>query len=216
MGREFIEMFDEWADTYDLTVKGDDEEYKEVFENYDHILEEVARRAEGTVVEFGVGTGNLTKHLLKRNLKVYGIEPSARMRGKAKHKFPHLELYEGDFLNFPLLDRRVDTIVSSYAFHHLTDEEKDRAIALYGQWLPEGGKIIFADTLFENESEKRNILDRVKQQGYSRLLHDLETEYYPLKATLADLYAKNGFTVQFTPLNRYVWLTEAEKRKKNG
>lgn len=35
MGKEFIELFEEWAKTYDDTVTGHDEEYKDVFLYYD-------------------------------------------------------------------------------------------------------------------------------------------------------------------------------------
>lgn len=31
MGREFLSLFDHWADSYDDTVSGHDEQYKEVF-----------------------------------------------------------------------------------------------------------------------------------------------------------------------------------------
>ena len=32
MGREFVNIFDEWADSYDASVTGNDPEYKDVFE----------------------------------------------------------------------------------------------------------------------------------------------------------------------------------------
>ena len=74
MGREFIKLFDEWAESYDNTVVGYDEEYKEVFEGYDEILEEVASKVNETIIEFGVGTGNLSKKLLEKGHNVIGIE----------------------------------------------------------------------------------------------------------------------------------------------
>ncbi len=82
MGTEFVDWFNEWAESYDSTVGGIDEQYQEVFSHYNLILEEVSKRAKGLTLEFGVGTGNLTKHLLTRKLKVIGIEPSPAMREK--------------------------------------------------------------------------------------------------------------------------------------
>jgi len=212
MGREFIDLFDKWAQSYDTAVRGGDKEYEEVFERYDQILNSVADKAYGNVVEFGVGTGNLTEKLLQRGLRVWGIEPSKGMRKKAKEKFPRLQLINGDFLHFPHVDAAIDSIVSSYAFHHLTDEEKDQALALYSQLLRKNGKIIFADTLFEDKKSKQAILKDAEQRGFFQLHHDLKTEYYPLKETMANLFQKNGFDVSFAPLNRYVWLMEAIKR----
>jgi putative AdoMet-dependent methyltransferase len=55
MGREFIELFDEWGLTYDPSVTGYDKEFEAVVCNYDDILETVANLAVGRVLEFGVG-----------------------------------------------------------------------------------------------------------------------------------------------------------------
>lgn len=214
MGREFIDLFEEWAHHYDDTVSGKDMEYNEVFENYYNILKSVANKSNGFVIEFGVGTGNLTEKLLEKNLSVQGIEPSGQMRLKAESKFPQLKIANGDFLNYNVTFDTVDTIVSSYAFHHLTDDEKDRAIASYSQLLPAGGKIIFADTMYENKTAKEAILQDAKDKGFHNLLHDLETEYYPDKTTMQRLFTAHHFDVTFTQLNRFVWLMEAVKKKK--
>src|SRR5699024_11705509 len=61
MSEHFNELFDHWSANYDDTVSGRDVEYKEVFKYYDDILQNIADRAFGSVLEFGVGTGNLTK-----------------------------------------------------------------------------------------------------------------------------------------------------------
>ncbi|HET7628372.1 MAG TPA: class I SAM-dependent methyltransferase [Bacillales bacterium] len=212
MGREFVELFDEWAESYDETVSSRENEYHEVFEHYDEILAEVVRCAEGTVLEFGVGTGNLTEKLLKAGHRVIGIEPSPMMRKKAQNRLPGLKLFDGDFLHYPALDEPIDTIVSTYAFHHLTDSEKQTAVRRYGKQLPKGGKIVFADTVFDNENAKLALFERVKQQNYLRLLHDLQTEYYTFRQALEEIFTASGFAVQFTRLNRYVSLMEAEKK----
>ena len=56
MEKDFRSFFDEWSKSYDTTVNGEDEEYREVFAKYDTILNEVADRASSPVLEFGVGT----------------------------------------------------------------------------------------------------------------------------------------------------------------
>jgi putative AdoMet-dependent methyltransferase len=142
---------------------------------------------------------------------VFGVEPSPVMRGKAQARLPELSLYDGDFLQFPVLEATVQTIVSSYAFHHLTDDEKRQAVRNYGEWLPKGGKIVFADTVFKDETTKEELFQRVKGQNYYNLLHDLQTEYYPCLNLLKSIFADNGFEASYSQLNRYVWLIEAEK-----
>lgn len=215
MGREFIPLFDDWAEFYEETVSGHDIEYKEVFENYDKILQTVALRSNGSVLEFGVGTGNLTEKLVSLGRVVYGVEPSKAMREKTKARFMDMHLFDGDFINFPELPGKVDTIVSTYAFHHLTDEEKDTALKLYSTLLDDHGKIVFADTAFENETHREERHRIVKEQGHENLLADLKREYYTTLEILERLFEKNGFQVSFEKMNSYVWLMEAVKVSKN-
>lgn len=211
MGREFLDLFEQWADYYDETVVGHDEEYKEVFIHYDRILEEVASRSIGHVVEFGVGTGNLTTKLLNRNLEVTGIEPSSAMRSIANEKLgSRLEVVDGDFISFPQV-KKVDTFVSSYAFHHLTDTEKEQAIAKYGNLLASGGKIVFADTMYESEEAYKRAISDALSKGFLNLATDLQTEYYTTIPILKNILEKHGFSVTFDKCNEFVWILEAEK-----
>lgn len=213
MGREFIELFNEWAGSYDDTVSGHDPEYKDVFANYDHILEVVANKASGHVVEFGIGTGNLSRLLLQKAEKVYGIEPSAEMRKIASEKISELIVLDGDFLNFPKFEEDIHTIVSTYAFHHLTNEEKAEAIQKYAQLLPVGGKVVLADTIFESEEVRQSILVEAAKNRYFNLLNDLQTEYYTDLATIEGMLQNNGFNVRKQKLNKFVWLIDAQKVK---
>lgn len=211
MGREFLEIFEQWADSYDSTVIGHDEEYKEVFLHYEHILDEVVKRAKGHVMEFGVGTGNLTAKLLDRNLQVTGIEPSQAMRKIAIEKLgSRTEIVDGDFMVFPETVQ-VDTYVSTYAFHHLTDEEKEQAIENYGKKLAVGGKIVFADTMYESEEAYKGAIQDALSKGYLNLATDLKTEYYTTISVLEAMLVKNGFDVRFIQCNKFVWILEAEK-----
>ncbi len=211
MGREFIDLFERWADSYDTTVSGQDEEYRDVFKGYDGILSAVAHASSGHVLEFGVGTGNLTSVLLKRGLTVTGVEPSKAMREKASERLPSLTIHDGDFMNFPNLAQPVQTIVSTYAFHHLTDSEKEMAIHNYSQLLTQNDKIVFADTAFKDENAKLQMHEKVKAKGFLNLLQDLQTEYYTTIPVLEELFQKHGFQVAFTQLNEFVWLMEAIK-----
>jgi putative AdoMet-dependent methyltransferase len=213
VGREFIHTFEQWADDYDRSVFGGDREYKEVFKDYDRILETAAAYARGAVLEFGVGTGNLTKKLITHGFEVTGIEPSKKMREKAMEKLPNLHMLDGDFLNFPKLIDPIDTIISSFAFHHLTDQEKDQAIDHYSRLLPINGRIVFIDTLFDSVREKKKIHHWASSHGYTRLLNDLQTEYYPLRQELADLFQRHHFQPYFKQLNRFAWLIVANKNE---
>lgn len=213
MGNEFVDLFDRWAQSYDSTVSGLDEEYKDVFENYETILQEVASRVDGFIIEFGPGTGNLTKRLLsKQNTTVLAVEPSEKMREKANLKVPKANIVHGDFLQFPTPKQKVDGIVSTYAFHHLTDEEKLIALKRYHSLLQDNGKIVFADTVFLNDAYKQEIIFEAKNKGYEHLIRDLQSEYYTTIPKMTHIFDEAGFHVKFRSMNKFVWIFEATKK----
>ena len=211
MGREFVEIFDEWADSYDASVSGQDPEYRDVFDKYEEILSAVAEKAFGTVVEFGTGTGNLTALLIEAAYNVVGIEPNEAMREATSNRFPELPVMDGDLLEFEAPEH-IDTFVSTYVFHHLTDAEKGKALMKYASLLSKGGKVVFADTVFTTEDAKQAQIDKERARGYHNVADDLEREYYTTIPVLSDAFENAGFDVQFTRMNDYVWLIDATKK----
>lgn len=214
MSREFVDLFNNWAETYDHTVSEDgDLEYREVFENYEDILQSVVRKVKGqNVLEFGVGTGNLTRKLVNRGYTVYGIEPSEEMLKIGQLKVPEAKIKDGDFLDFPLPEEQVTSIVSSYAFHHLIDKDKERAIKKYSTILPKGGVIVFADTIFENKAAKRTIMEQAIASYFNNLVDDLNSEHYTYLGTLKKICENHGFDTEFLQKNKFVWIMTATKR----
>lgn len=213
MGREFLDIFEDWASDYDQSVSGSDPEYVAVFENYENILSEVTRLAVGNVLEFGIGTGNLSKKLMEKGHQVIGVEPSEPMRAIAKQKMPQLKIVDGDFLSFPKISIPIQTIASTYAFHHLTDQEKEEAVVKAKEMLPLDGKIIIGDTMFKSQEEKDNTIQDAKQKGFTNLVEDLEREYYPTLDVIESALEKNGFDVTFKQMNHFVWIATAERKK---
>ncbi|MFK3938351.1 class I SAM-dependent DNA methyltransferase [Alkalihalobacillus sp. NPDC078783] len=211
MENDFTELFNEWAHTYDDTVGGRDAEYRDVFHLYEDILDEVVLHSKGLVLEFGVGTGNLSERFLNKGIPLVGIEPSEKMREKALHKNPTLLLYEGNFLQFPSFEQQIDTIVSTYAFHHLTDQEKQKAFQLYHKTLSSEGQIVFADTMFETEESKQHMIQHAKARGFHRLACDLQSEFYTTLPALSQMAQSTGFSITYKPLNAFVWLMIAKK-----
>jgi len=211
MGREFVEIFDEWAESYDASVSGQDPEYRDVFDKYEEILTAVTEKSFGTVVEFGTGTGNLTAKLIDASYNVIGIEPNEAMRKVTAERFPSLTLLDGDLLAFDA-PKQIDTFVSTYVFHHLTDVEKGKALQKYANLLSEGGKVVFADTVFITEEAKQVQINKERMRGYHNVADDLEREYYTTIPVLNDAFENAGFEVQFDRMNDYVWLMEATKK----
>ncbi|WP_019412809.1 trans-aconitate 2-methyltransferase [Paenisporosarcina sp. TG20] len=210
MGREFVEIFDEWVDSYDASVSGQDPEYRDVFDKYEDILLAVTKKSFGTVVEFGTGTGNLTLKLIQAGYNVIGIEPNDAMRKVTSERFPQISIVDGDLLDFDI-EGKLDTFVSTYVFHHLTDVEKGKALDKYASLLSKGGKVVFADTVFLTETAKQEQIHKERARGFNNVADDLEREYYTTIPVLEKLFVEAGFTVQFERMNDYVWLIDATK-----
>ncbi|MGP4075474.1 methyltransferase domain-containing protein [Halobacillus sp. K22] len=211
MGVEFVDLFNQWASSYDDTVSGNDIEYKEVFEGYDEMLELLAGLSRSPVMEFGVGTANLTRKMINQNKVVFGIEPSSEMRRIANLKCPEAAIYDGDFLNYPQLMTPIQSIVSSFAFHHLTTSEKIEAIQKFDDKLESGGQVIFIDTLFKDEGHKQALIKDAETSGYLNLAQDLQEEYYGYLEELKEMFSNQGFEVSFKQMNKYAWLIQAKK-----
>lgn len=207
MGLQFMDIFKEWASQYDETVNGHDEQYKEVFAGYDAMLDAVVEQLDGRVMEFGVGTGNLSARILKRH-DLIAIEPSTEMREVAVQKLG-IDVKTGDFLNYPT-DQPVDSIVSSYAFHHLTDEEKRQAIESYVNDL-NSPRFVLLDTMFESVETRAEIINWATENGFSDLVEDLNREFYPYTETIRSILEDNGYSVQMEQKNKFVWLVVATK-----
>jgi putative AdoMet-dependent methyltransferase len=211
----FNELFDEWAPYYDATIEDKTGEYAEVFERYEQILTSVVKNIPvdtKTVLEFGVGTGNLSVKLLQAGFQVIGVEPSEQMRRQVEMKRIPMALRNGHFLDVPLEESEmVDAIVSTYAFHHLTLAEKSEALRIMRSVLKPKGVIIFADTCYADMAGKNFILQKVKKEQKWNLLRDLETEYYEFIEDMRNLFLQHGFQVRFEQLNPFVWLMAAKR-----
>lgn len=210
----FNALFDDWADDYDRTIASDHGEYIEVFRNYNEILNETVRHIAkfrgAKVIDLGAGTGNLTDVSSKFGYYTVGIEPNSKMLDIAKEKYPSIEFLPGTFLSMPVNDHSADAITNSYAFHHLTDEEKSIAAKLFKAKLKDDGVVVIADTMYETLDAKRSIIDEAHENGHFALENDLKTEYYTTHESLTRIFENEGFTVSFQQMNKFVWILTAK------
>lgn len=203
---EFMDVFEKWAERYDDTVfnTSKENEYKDVFEGYPKMLDKIAQLSTGEVLEIGAGTGNLTQHLIRQGLDVTAIDPSEDMRAIANQK-EGIHVIEGHFLKIPV-EIKFDTIVSSFAFHHLDHQGKQEALNYMKQFLKPNGHIVFIDTLFESEMNKNQIIQYYTDKMYVNLVEDLQTEYYPFKDELEKIVESANGTSELEQQNRFAWL----------
>lgn len=212
---KFNFLFDSWADAYDQTVYDQKGEYHEVFDNYQGILEEtvieIAKYPGATVLDIGSGTGNLAYIAKLADYNVIGIDPNKKMREISKEKFPNIDFVEGGFLNIPQGNNSIDAIISSYAFHHLSDEDKKLAALLFSTKLKANGKVIIADTMYSSENDKITFIEDSIGKNYTSLAEDLETEFYTTHQVLTEIFTYAGFSVAYKQMNKFVWILTATK-----
>lgn len=213
---QYDSVFNEWAQVYDKTVTGSEGEYSEVFAGYANILEKVSGMidlpAGSLVLDLGTGTGNLAMSAARKGYQVIGIDPNQSMLEIARAKYPDLSFSKGDFFNLPELPKQCSALISSYAFHHLTDIEKERAASLYFKVLASHGKVVFADTVFLSAASRQAIVRDAVSKGYKRLVEDLNSEHYTTHINLVSIFTRAGFNVAFKQMNKFVWIMLAIKK----
>ena len=211
--RKIKRNFDSWAKRYDETLQkaslADDWMYKD----YEKILGQVIafsrgilRKRVSVVVDIGVGTGNLAQKFVGRAKKIIGIDLSFKMLRLAKKKIPTIETKRADFLLLPLADHSADLIVSSYALHHLTEEEKMRALEEMARVLKKKGKIIIADLMFANTQAEKETKNRVISSGKSEIVTEIEEEYYGHVNTLIEKLTQLKFRTLQKQMTDFVWI----------
>jgi len=149
-----------------------------------------ARRARGTVVELGVGTGRIAVPVAVAGVPVIGVDSSARMvdvcrrRAEAAGVEHLVDLRLGD-LRDPPVPERVRLVTSPFrALLHLeTDAERRQALASAYRLLEPGGRFVF-DVFAPDAADIEETHDRwiEREPGIWELAHwDLESRVLTLR-----------------------------------
>lgn len=158
------DLFDRLSTTYDQDVIDCDNRGLFPFAGYQKVIDLIAdiinsRRDTSTIslLDLGIGTGYLSSKLFPERLSIDGIDQSEKMLEIASLKVPNANLYLFDFrLGLPeeIRHHQYDFIVSTYAMHHLDEEEFLNYLSFLVDRLNPFGKIIIGDIMFQNAPEK--------------------------------------------------------------
>ena len=122
--------FDLWANGYDKSVNLSEENNEYPFAGYkdvlNYIYNQVRENSYSSVLDIGFGTGLLTTQLYNEGYQITGIDFSSNMIDISKNKMPDAVLLNWDFtrgLPEEIINNKYDYIISTYAIHHIPDEE---------------------------------------------------------------------------------------------
>lgn len=104
-------------------------------------------------IDMGTGTGNLAGLFAAEGATMAGIDQSTEMLKQCRRKFPHIDVRPGNLMRIPFIDGSFDFAVSSYALHHLADEQKYIALGEICRVLQPHGRICIADVMQELERQ---------------------------------------------------------------
>jgi len=191
--------FDRWAGTYDRSVGEGTGGYP--FEGYYDVLNrvcEVIGSCRGrTVLDLGVGTGLLSVELFRQGATVVGVDFSPQMLLLARQKMPEGEFVCADLtkgLPDRVRGRTFDAIVSSYALHHLEDNEKSILLREAVSCLVPGGVLAVADIAFETAEDWRECRSRSGDKWD-------ESEHYTVAEQALPALAKEGISASYEQIS---------------
>ena len=195
----YKKTFNRWSSTYDEEVSKASSTADWMFGGYDRVLDRVVAYCDldktdcASVLDIGIGTGNLGSRFSRRGMQVFGIDPSPDMRNICAQKNPAVKVMPGDFLKYPRALNPVDLIISAYAFHHLTEKEKAKAIPRMKKLLKPGGRIVMADFMFKNSMEKERTARIIHETTGDDILTEFKAEYPGLYEDIVPLFEWEGF-----------------------
>jgi SAM-dependent methyltransferase len=115
------------------------------------LIAQAGIRAGHHVLDFGSGTATLSlmAKMQVPQAHIAGIDIDPRVLAIARRKVAaagvpiDLDSYDGASLSYP--DHHFDRVISSLVFHHLTPQQKDRALREIRRVLKPGGELHIAD-----------------------------------------------------------------------
>lgn len=138
-----VEKFDQYADSYEqahaksVGLSGEAPEY--FAEHKLSCLERLGVPRSAHVLDFGCGTGNLTRALSARYAMVSGYDPSSRSLIRARERAPNARFHASEAA---LPEAGFDVAVLSGVLHHVPPRERAALLGRVAGKLRAGGRLV--------------------------------------------------------------------------
>jgi ubiquinone/menaquinone biosynthesis C-methylase UbiE len=154
------------------------------------LVDQAALHSDQRVLEVGCGTGSLVMQIKKLypHVEVIGLDPDpkalARARRKAACAAASIQFDIGFAGQLPYPDAEFDRVFSSFMFHHLPADEKEKMLSEVRRALKSDGELHLLD--FEGPGDGKHGL-------LSHLLHSNERLKDNSETAVLDLIRRAGF-----------------------
>jgi putative AdoMet-dependent methyltransferase len=173
---------DDAAESYDVEVGN---ESALVRRGYRRTLDWVAARVtdgdRSQVLELGCGTGNLSA-VLPTAADLLCVDISSQMLAVAREKLkgrPRVRFLQADLLEcWTALTGPFDAVVSTYAVHHLTDDEKRQLLDECVARLKPAGRLVIGDLMFGSAADREQVIASLLRKGEDDLVEEIKKEFY--------------------------------------
>lgn len=200
------------ADQYDKKVLSDLGDYirENYFEVLDRVIECSGIKENLKVLNIGIGTG-LLEERIKSQAHLFGIDISEKMMEKVREKKLPVTLMYGSFTDIPFENAVFDRIVSTFAFHHLTPQEKKMAFAEMDRVLCGQGRIVIGDFMFLDKAQLQELVDKFTVENRKDMLEELEEEYFTNISEEMGALAELGYDIKYERISTLSWVITAYK-----
>ena len=171
------------------------------------LLERVAERAGGPIMDLGCGPGHIGAFLADTGAEVHGLDASPAMVEQARANFPDLDFAVGRFhqLLRPRTAAAWGAIVAWYSFVHLAESELAPTLRTVGATLRPGGLLALALHLGDEVRHTDTLADTPVDLDF--VLHDRDEVLAAVRAAgleVAEWYVRSPAGTEADTVRLYV------------
>ena len=206
---------DDEANGYDTDVRNQSDPIRAAYRDVlAWVIREARIDSSSRVLELGSGTGNLSV-LIHQCGELVCVDLSKQMEVIAGSKLGHIpnrRFIKADILEVFDCERApFDSVISTYAVHHLTDDEKRLLFSKVFTSLVPGGSAVFGDLMLQNQEEKVSKTQDYLTKGDAKTAQAIAEEFFwsidAAKVNLIEI----GFQVETKRFSDLSWGVAARK-----
>jgi putative AdoMet-dependent methyltransferase len=160
-------------------------------------------------LDIGTGTGNLAGRFSDKGISIAGVDQSREMLAQCRSKYPKMETKLGNFLALPYVDSQFDFVVTSLAFHHITNEQQPLALEEMKRVLKPSGRICITDLMYESIEDRERYIKRLKQQGQEEAIHLMENKHYAFLPDVLYWFEENDYITKHKRIDNLLYIVYA-------